>query len=210
MKKWSLLFLLAVCACSKTDTSVAPRESPQKLQPSAKAARLAEAVDAGQAAPPSAAQAVEAAVDAGAPTAAAEPGQWTHFSVRNEVPLCVFADYDQYGKAPFLKDVRRTVKLKAHEPVVFGLYITGCASKECILRPGMQCWAEVEGQSITVESRYNGEQNNGVKCTKDCESLTAACDTPNLPPGTYTLHYGGVTTKIKVPGTLRPACLKTK
>lgn len=210
MKKWSLLFLFAVCACSKTDTSVAPRESPEKPQPSSATAHLAVTVDAGHVAPPSAAQPVEPAVDAGAPVAAPAPADWTHFSVKNDVPLCVFADYEQYGKASFLKDVKRTVKLKAHAPAVFGLYTVGCASEECLRLPGMQCWAEVEGQSITVESRFNGERRNGVTCTKDCESVTAACDTPNLAPGTYTLRYGDLSTTIKVPGTLRPACLKTK
>jgi len=142
---------------------------------------------------------------AGDPTRAS--GEWAHFSIKNQAPLCVFADYDQYEAADFLKDVKRTVKLRAHEQLVFGIYGFGCASKECVSRPGLQCWAEVDGQNITVQSRYNGEQRVGAKCTKDCESVTAACDTPVLLPGTYTLHYGDSTTTIKVPGTLRPACL---
>jgi len=214
MKKWSLLFLFAVCACSKTDTSVAPRESPEKLRPSAAAAPLLEPADAGQAAPESAPQVVEPPLVAGAADAGAAPAaaavEWTHFAVKNELPLCVLANYEEYHKTNFLKDVKRTVKTRAHVPIVFGVYGPDCASQECVGRPGMQCWAEVDGQSITVESRYNGERRVGKTCTKDCESVMAACDTPNLLPGTYTLHYGDTTTTIKVPGTLRPACIKTK
>lgn len=210
MKKWSLLVLFAVCACSKSDTSVAPRESPEKLRPSAAAAPLLEPADAGQAAPESAPQVVEPPADAGPLPAAAAAAEWTHFSLKNEVPLCVLADMAQYDKAPFLKDVKRTVKTRAHVPLVLAVYGPGCAGAECVRGAGMQCWAEVDGQSITVQSRYNGEQHVGVTCTKDCESVMAACDTPNLLPGTYTLQYGDTTTTIKVPGTLRPACIKTK
>jgi hypothetical protein len=210
MRKWSLLVLFAVCACSKTDTSVAPSESLTKAKRSAPAAALLVPVDASLATPPSSPPPpVQPPAPEGAPSPADAAGEWTHFSVKNEVPLCVIADYEEYAKTPLLKDVKRVVKLKAYEPVVFALYTAGCASKECIDRPGMQCWAELEGQTITVESRYNGEQHTGVTCTKDCESVTAACDTPNLDPGTYTLRYGDTTTTFKVPGTLRPACFKT-
>jgi len=221
MRQWSVLVLCVVAACAKNETSADPaapaakaREStlvapepasPEPASPEHAAGPTSPATGAPAAPVAAAPQPPEAATGA-----APADGQWAHFAVKNEVPLCVFAGYEQYEKTSFLKDVKRTVKTRAHEQLVFGIYAPTCASKECVSRPGMQCWAEVEDHSITVQSRYNGEQRVGATCTKDCESVTAACDTPVLLPGTYTLHYGNTTTTIKVPGTLRPACIHPK
>jgi hypothetical protein len=216
MTKWCVLILCVVTACAKNETSADPAAPAAKAKESALAAPAPASPEhaAGPAAVASGAPAAPVAAapqpPAPAPAVAPADGQWAHFASKNEVPLCVFADYPQYEKTNFLKDVKRTVKTRAHDQLVFGVYAPTCASKECVSRPGMQCWAEIEDHTITVQSRYNGEQRVGATCTKDCESVMAACDTPVLLPGTYTLHYGDTTTTIKVPGTLRPACITPK
>jgi hypothetical protein len=132
---------------------------------------------------------------------------WAHFSLKNQVPLCIFADYEQYERAPFLKDVKKTARTRPHVPVVFGVYGLGCASLRCVQAPTLQCWAEVEGQDIKVQTRYSGVHSVGTTCRTDCESVTAACDTPNLLPGRYTLHYGDKRVSLQIPGPHHPACL---
>jgi hypothetical protein len=67
---------------------------------------------------------------------------------------------------------------------------------------------DVQGNDIFVHSKYSAERRVGSKCTKDCEPVTADCRTLSLPPGTYNVHYAGVTRKLTHPGVVRPACIK--
>ena len=196
--------LLAAClltACSKKADAPEPRFDPKPIEQSALHTPLA---DAGGASEPL------ATLDAGAADAAVESdeGEWAPFARQNDVPLCVFPDYEQLDKVEFLRDAPKATTFRANERVLFSVFGTGCASRACIRRPTLQCWAEVEGNDIKLESRYSGEQRVGAKCKTDCEVVQADCETLSLPPGTYTLHYAGKKTKLKLPGTLRPACIR--
>jgi hypothetical protein len=195
-----LLMMCTIAACSRSDVGE-PVLGPTKREQSAKL--TSESADGGKSSNGSSTQ-TGAAEGASAPDAGE---RWVSFAYKNEVPACAFAEYEQFDKAPFFKDVKQTVTLRAKVPVVFGVYGFGCASPDCVRRPTLQCWTEVEGKTIKVESRYSGEQRVGATCTTQCEQVTADCATPELAPGTYTVQYGAQTTKLKVPGTFRPSCL---
>lgn len=195
--------LLTACllmACGKRADAPEPRFDPQPVEQSAIRTPPADAGGPSELAP----------LDAAAADAAAEDGgeQWVPFARRNDVPLCVFPDYEQLDKVEFLKDAPKATTFRANERVLFSVFGPGCASRACIRRPTLQCWAEVEGNDIKLESRYSGEQRVGAKCKTDCEVVQADCETLSLPPGTYTLHYAGKKTKLKLPGSLRPACIR--
>lgn len=144
-----------------------------------------------------------AAADASAADAGAA---WTPFSRQNDVPICLFARYADWGNAQLLADAKQKVSLKAGRPLYFGAYVPGCADPACIRRVTLQCWAEVEGRSITLQTRFSGEQQPEQSCTKDCQPATAACETPKLKAGTYTLTHGAQQRTIRIPGLQEPAC----
>lgn len=201
-------FLLAACllaACGKRAEAPEPRFDPQPIeQRASQTERETAGADAGAGSEPL------ALLDASTTdaSAASDAGQWVQFARRNDVPLCVFPDYEQLDKVEFFRDAPKATTFRANERVLFSVFGPGCASQACIRRPTLQCWAEVEGNDIKLESRYSGEQRVGAKCKTDCEVVQADCETLSLPPGTYTIHYAGKKTKLKLPGTLRPACIR--
>jgi hypothetical protein len=122
------------------------------------------------------------------------------------VPVCLFADSDQWWSAKFLKDVKKSVSLRANRELVLGTYAPGCASKACVSSPTLQCWVDVDANVLTVHTKYSGWQRADSKCATDCESVTAECETAPLAPGTYTLIYGALKKTLRIPSVVRPAC----
>ena len=203
MRHFKLLLISCVLfACSKRDSSE-PRFDPKKVEHSAaEGAAPITNTDAGIGSAPST---IDAGADAG--------GEWVEFVRTSDVPLCVLSEYDDYDKAPFLANVPKTVKTRADNRLVFGAYAPGCASTDCVRDPTLQCWADVDSDAgtIKVESRYIGWQKAGASCTKHCEPVHAACETAtNLSAGTYTVLYGSQKTKLKIPGVLKPACIRSE
>jgi len=143
--------------------------------------------------------------DAGAADAAAA---WTQFSRRDDVPLCLFARYADWGQAQLVGDAKQQVSLKARRPLYFGEYVPGRADPECVRRVTLQCWADVEGTSITVHTRLSGEQQAAHPCANNCKPSTAACETPPLKAGVYTITHGAQQRTIRIPGAVQPACLQ--
>jgi len=132
--------------------------------------------------------------------------EWTHFSRKEDVPLCLFGSDDVRLKTLFLKDVGKQT-LRPRTELYFGVFAPGCASEECISRPTLQCWVEREGDVLVVFSRYSGEQRRERVCTSQCEPVIAGCPVPELAPGSYTVRYGERTMKFKLPSVLRSPCL---
>lgn len=150
----------------------------------------------------------DAASEVDAAAAAAPAPVWTPFARRDDVPICLFARYEDWGAdAQYLRDAKQKVTLKAGAPLYFGAYGPGCADPECVRKVTLQCWADVEGKSITVNTRYSGERQLEHACTDNCQAHTAACETPPLPAGKYTLKHGAQQRTIRVPGVVDPACL---
>jgi hypothetical protein len=131
---------------------------------------------------------------------------WPAFNRRDDVPVCLFADSDQWWSAKFLKDVKKSVSLRADRELVLGTYAPGCASKECVLEPTLQCWVDVDGKVLTVHTKYSGWRHADRKCSSECESVTAECETAALAAGTYTLVYGARKKTVRIPSVVRPAC----
>jgi hypothetical protein len=146
----------------------------------------------------------DAPADAG--TGDAAPA-WTQFARRDDVPLCLFTRYEDWGHAQFLGQAKQKVALKAGRPLYFGTYAPGCADPECVRRVTLQCWADVEGKTITVSTRFSGERQLAHPCANNCQPDTAACETPPLKAGTYTLIHGTQQRTLRVPGVADPACL---
>lgn len=141
--------------------------------------------------------------DAGAGDAASA---WTPFARSDDVPLCMFARYEDWGDAQFLSNAKQKVALKAGRRLYLGAYVPGCADPECVRRVTLQCWTDVQGKSITVHTRFSGQQQLDHPCANDCKPSSAACETPPLVSGVYTLTHGGQQRTIRIPGVQEPAC----
>jgi hypothetical protein len=115
--------------------------------------------------------------------------------------------YTAWDDAQLLQNVKPKISLKAGRELIFATYAPGCASLECLRKVTLQCWVDVAGTALTVNTRFSGEEVVGKTCTKDCEETTASCRTPALHPGTYTLTYGGRQKTIRIPGVVQPTCL---
>lgn len=197
MRPWFALSLAILSmGCSKRDADGVRNEAPpaRSEQPSS--------IVVGSS--------IEAGVPASAPAATvdARPA-WQRFLQKDLVPLCVFPSDEARIQAPFLKDVKKQ-SLRPGSTLVFGAFAPGCASEECITRPTLQCWAELDGEQIVVHSRYSGEQAVGRVCTDKCEPVTAGCPLPELRAGTYTVRYGDRTMALKIPSTLRSPCVSAE
>jgi len=199
MKSLCCLSLLVVLSgCDKKDSEPRFPELKQTLpeKPSA---------------PVSDAAAPEAGVDAWGHASVLTPtGGWERFEREDDVPYCLFARYEDWSAAQYVKDAKPKTTLKADEELHIGVYAPRCAHPDCTRMVNMQCWADVVGTTITLHSRYNGQHFPANTCTKDCEPDTAACNTPALPAGTYTIVHGEHKKTIRIPGVVKPSCVIPK
>jgi hypothetical protein len=157
----------------------------------------------------------QAVVNAAAPAPAAAPAssdgapEWDTVRLEDEVPLCVFANYGERTKAPFLKDVRKQT-LTADSRLVFGTFAPGCLNEACDAVPTLQCWvdSEPEPNTLVVHSRLSLKHKRGTACTKDCRPVMAGCETDVLKAGKYTVKYGMRAFSLRVPNVMRAPCLE--
>jgi hypothetical protein len=136
--------------------------------------------------------------------APAAPG-FSFVDIEDRVPLCVFSDHQEWFETKHRHDARPQ-KLKAGHSVVLGAFSPWCVHESCDQRPSMQCQVTREGTTMVVHSRFWGEHKDGARCTKDCKSMTASCETPALEAGTYSVQHGSESFAFEVPGTLREPC----
>lgn len=195
MKRICWLSLLAlVTSCDRNNAE--PQFAPVDESISKKTAEL-EKKDAS----------VEDARSEEATDAGPNPEAWASFSREDDIPFCLLEKYADWGEVQYLKDAKPKANLKADAELHIGVYAPRCAHPDCTKRVNMQCWAEVEGETITLHSRYNGMHNPANTCTKDCEPDTAACNTPPLKAGNYTIQYGAFSKKLRIPSVVKPTCI---
>jgi hypothetical protein len=133
-----------------------------------------------------------------------KPG-FRELKVEDVSPLCLFPDVQAWFAAKHLRDVGPQ-RLRAAEPVVIGAFGPWCVHESCDQRPSLQCSVERTDDTLVVRSRYWGEHKDGSRCTTDCRSITASCQTPPLEAGTYTIRHGVEAFTFKVPSTLSAPC----
>jgi len=126
-------------------------------------------------------------------------------SIRDEVPLCVFSDYEAHHKVEFFEQITRQ-KLKADSPVVIGAFGPWCVNEACDDRPSLQCSVERDGSTLIVHSRYWGARKKGPCKDGACRPVTAGCLSPALEAGDYTVQHGSESFPFRVPGVLRRPC----
>ena len=193
--------LLATSALGCNEPKAARQAAPATPAPAAEAPAVPAA------SPPSAA-------NDGSPPAAEEkpyyqgPG-WSELKIQDSLPLCVFGSGDERDKAPFIEQVSKQT-LTANAPVVFGVFPPWCLNSACDAMPALQCWVERDGDTLTVHTRFFSFHNAGAKCESDCLDVDTACETPELPPGIYTIRHGEKTYKLKIPSSPRSPCFKAK
>ena len=77
-----------------------------------------------------------------------------------------------------------------------------CLSSSCSRDIVGSCDATLDGNTITVTSQFDWEENVGqyVPCTYDCVTLVAECgEVGPLPAGTYTIVHGDESKEVVVP-----------
>jgi hypothetical protein len=136
------------------------------------------------------------------------PG-WGKLSLQDTLPICAFAGFNEREAALHIEQVKKQ-SLKADSTVVFGVYGPGCLNKECDARANLQCWVDLEGDTLHVHTRFSSFHKDGSTCTKDCLEVDAACETPALKAGKYTVQHGEKSYKLQIPSLVRQPCFDSK
>jgi hypothetical protein len=133
---------------------------------------------------------------------------WDAVRLIDEIPLCVFASYDERGNALSMKDVRPQT-LAARSKIVFGTFAPGCMAEACDEIPTEMCTVDAgERGTLVVHSLLSFRHKHGAVCTEDCRPIVAGCETDVLDAGTYTVKYGGHTFTLRVPSTIKKPCFE--
>ncbi|MET0386999.1 MAG: hypothetical protein ABW321_13620 [Polyangiales bacterium] len=132
---------------------------------------------------------------------------WTKIISQDEVPLCVFSSYTEHEKAKLIEQVSPQ-KLVAKEPAFVGAYAPGCVNEQCDDLPSLQCWVDrgEDEHTLVVHSKYVRYHKDGSTCGDNCRTVTAACPTPALAAGKYTIKHGSQTFSLKIPSQLKDPC----
>lgn len=131
---------------------------------------------------------------------------WSKVVIDDQVPLCLFPDYQAHYEAKFLKDVTKQT-LKANATLVVGAFGPYCINEACDDLPSLQCEAALEGDVIVVKTHYWAYHKDGSSCAgQTCRQVTAGCQTPELPAGKYTIKHGAKNYPLKIPATLAKPC----
>jgi len=129
--------------------------------------------------------------------------------MQDTLPICVYASFDEREKSPPFPKAKPQ-KLEANAPLVFGVFPPWCVHPACDRRNMLQCWTQRDGTTLTVHTRYAGDRKDGAACREDCLDVDAACETPPLEPGAYTVRHGDKTYAVKVPSVVRAPCFGGK
>lgn len=136
------------------------------------------------------------------------PG-WSKLSLQDTLPICAFSSNAERNSALLIQQVKKQT-FTADSTVVFGAYGPGCLNKECDARPNLQCWLELEGDTIHVHTKYFSFHKDGSSCTKDCLEVDASCETPVLKAGKYTIKHGDKTYGLQIPSVVKKPCFTSK
>jgi hypothetical protein len=197
-----LVLLVAIGgACRKTPEPPAPAAQPAPL-PADKPAE-----PPASPAQPDFTTAPEPTFDADHPWLG--PG-WSKLDLVDTLPICVFADHDAREAALHIELAKKKQSLKADSTVVFGVYPQRCLNIDCDARPNLQCWVELEGDTLHVHSRFFSFHKDGSTCTKDCLEVDSSCETPELKAGKYTVQHGDKTYTLQIPSVVKQPCFASK
>ena len=198
---WLLALSIAAAGCKRSE--------PEAERPVARAPALeqAPAQPAQPAEPPQPAPTLEPAQQTAAPIGP-KPG-WSKVSLEDTLPLCVFSSYEERSATVAFPKAKKQ-KLDANAPVVFGIFPPWCVNDACDDRTLLQCWTERDGPTLTVHSRFASHRKDGAACAKDCLQVEAACETPPLEPGQYTVRHGDKSYSLKIPSVLKAPCFDAK
>jgi hypothetical protein len=190
------LLALALGGCGGCDEHepAAPAEKPAALSQRA-------------AAPAPAPAAPEAPAPATATKKAWPPVGFDRIEVNDQGPLCVFEDYIKQNPVPSAAEAQRQ-KLRANKSVVFGAWGPWCMHEDCDQGPSLECSVVRDGNTLTVHTHYWGYHKDGSTCTKDCRKVAAACESPVLEAGTYTVKRGLKSYPLKIPSVLSSPCFE--
>jgi hypothetical protein len=129
--------------------------------------------------------------------------------LRDEVPLCVLADFEAQYNAKFIEQVEKQ-KLRAGRSIVIAAFAGWCVNEACDDRPSLECQVERQGNTLIVRSRYWGDRKDGARCENvPCRPVTAGCESPPLEAGVYTIQHGEKNFEVRVPSVLRSPCFGT-
>jgi hypothetical protein len=198
---WLLLATAGLGACRKAELP-----EPAPATESTKPAALEKAEP-----PPPAAPAVPAP-DAATSASSDEVGPdglrpgWTKVLRRDSAPVCVFASALEREKNQVLAKVKKQT-LKANTKLTFGVFPPWCLNEACDENAYLQCWVDREDDNtLVMNTRFASYRKDGADCTDGCMEIDAACETPELPPGKYTVRHGDKTYKLRIPGVLLDPC----
>lgn len=76
----------------------------------------------------------------------------------------------------------------------------GCLSSSCDKPKTALCRVTLQDGVLKVAS-YGEVEHEGGACTDDCGSFTTHCTSEPIPPGTYAVTYGELTTELTLPTT---------
>jgi len=200
-----MLVLLVGGALASCDRYELPDQPPPPPEPAAPA-------------PPPSQAATPPATDPEPATKLAKPGEpqppmiastrigFSKVVLEDKVPICVFASMADQEPVHFLADANKKQTLAADSSIAIGAYSPWCVNEACDDIPSLQCRVERDGNTLTVHSRYWGEHKEGSSCTENCRPVIAACPTPKLEAGKYTVKHGEKTFKLKIPSVLTDPC----
>ncbi len=182
-------------------------DKPREEAPAAKTEALAQAKPV---TPPAMPATADAPV-ADTPAAPAErpkyprPG-FSVVSVAGKSPICLFASEAERQLAPISHTQAKKQTLRAGASIIIGAYPPWCIHESCDDRPSLQCWIDLQGDTIVVNARYFGDHKDGTTCTENCREINAGCETPPLPAGKYTIQQGEQTWPLRIPSVLKDPC----
>ena len=134
-----------------------------------------------------------------------KPG-WSKVTRRDDVPDCVFANSLEREKNQVLGKVKKQT-LKANTKLAFGVFPPWCINEACDENTYLQCWIDREDDTtLVVNTRFATYRKDAATCADGCLDIDAACETPELPPGKYTVRHGDKTYKLRIPGALLDPC----
>lgn len=193
---WWLLWLLAACTWSCKSAQPEPVEQAPAVTPAPQAQPVLARSDIPK---------EWAKGPSPDPVGYPKPG-WSKQTLDDTLPLCVFSDAEAREAAQFIEQVK-SPKLAANHSLVFGAFAPHCINEACDDLATLQCSVRREGTTLTVTAHYWAYHKEGSSCSEECAEITAACETPPLEPGKYTVRYGNETYSLQVPSRLRAPCL---
>lgn len=130
---------------------------------------------------------------------------WDHEHMQDDGAVCVLASAPS-PDVTFTADPPPQT-LASDAAVFLRVIANGCFSSSCTRDRVGHCDAMVQGSDIFLTSEFTWELKTGnVECTADCVLLSADCQVPALPAGTYTVHHGKTTRAFDVPSVVADSC----